>query len=68
VTNQLAEDLAWLEEAGAQSQPEHTAKARPSLRYAAALVAQRRRARFLEGQTPFAAARRPWVGGGAGAG
>ena len=47
LTNQLAEDLAWLEQ-HARSQPQHAAQA-GELRYAAALV-RNLIAPFLEGQ------------------
>src|SRR5438552_17786198 len=63
LTNQLAEDLAWLEQ-HARSQPQHAAQA-GELRYAAALV-RNLIAPFLEGQPamPLHVA----VVGGAGAG
>src|SRR5437879_9397386 len=63
LTNQLAEDLAWLEE-HARTQPVHTARA-AELRYAAALV-RNTIAPYLEGQgaQPLHVA----VVGGAGAG
>jgi hypothetical protein len=63
LTNQLAEDLAWLEH-HARTQPQHAAQA-GELRYAAALV-RNVVAPFLEGQgpTPLHVA----VVGGAGAG
>src|SRR5881275_302656 len=63
LTNQLAEDLAWLE-AHARSQPQHAAQA-GELRYAAALV-RNVIAPFLEGQGPIPL--HVAVVGGAGAG
>jgi hypothetical protein len=63
VTNQLADDLAWLEE-HARKQPEHLAQA-GELRYAAALV-RNVIAPLLEGQSPLPL--HVVVVGGAGAG
>ena len=63
LTNQLAEDLAWLEQ-HARSQPQHAAQA-GELRYAAALV-RNVIAPFLEGQGPMPL--HVAVVGGAGAG
>jgi energy-coupling factor transporter ATP-binding protein EcfA2 len=63
LTNQLAEDLAWLEQ-HARSQPQHAAQA-GELRYAAALM-RNVIAPFLEGQGP--APLHVAVVGGAGAG
>ncbi len=63
LTNQLAEDLAWLEQ-HARSQPQHAAQA-GELRYAAALV-RNVLAPFLEGQGPMPL--HVAVVGGAGAG
>jgi hypothetical protein len=63
LTNQLAEDLAWLEQ-HARKQPQHAAQA-GELRYAAALV-RNVIAPFLEGQGPMPL--HVAVVGGAGAG